>query len=366
LPIQQSKKILVAPLDWGLGHTTRCVPVIRGLLAAGHQPLIAGNKAQITFLKALFPDLPACHLAGYDVHYAHSGSWLLPKLLGQIPRIGHVIRKEHQWLRRIVAEKSLDAVISDNRYGLYLPDIPSIIMTHQVQPLSGMGRWADRVALHGHRYALAHFDACWIPDISGRNNLSGILGHPDGRGLGNDFKYMGLLTQFDEIPPRLMGENHLLVLLSGPEPQRSLLSDRLWQALKHYDGRVVFVEGSNAAPPKAKVPAHIQYHRRLTTSELLPCIAGASLVICRSGYSSLMDLQRLGKKAILIPTPGQTEQEYLAKRLHACSVYMMQTQHRFHLQEAISQARSFPFLPLSQPADFNRHASVIAEWLGGF
>lgn len=366
MSFKNSKKILVAPLDWGLGHTTRCVPLIRYLLASGHQPVVAGNETQLAFLQSVFPGIPGHFLEGYNVHYASSGNRFMLTLAGQLPRIRNVIRREHQWLRKLVDEENMDAVLSDNRYGLYHPHIPSVIMTHQLQPLSGMGALADRAVLRLHLHALKHFSECWIPDMTGGFNLSGRLGHPEAGIPDRDIKYIGLLTQFEDVPADAIKENHLLVLLSGPEPQRSILSDILWQQLQHYEGPVVFVEGSNAAVPRVSVPAHIRYYLRLTTQELLPQLAGAVMVICRSGYSSLMDLQRLGKKAILVPTPGQTEQEYLAGALYEKGVYMMRRQNQVKLEEAIAEAGDFPFRRLASPADFSVYKNILGAWLNTY
>ncbi|MBS1689987.1 MAG: hypothetical protein JSS96_14755, partial [Bacteroidetes bacterium] len=307
------KKILIAPLDWGLGHTTRCVPIIRYLLSQEQRPVFAGNEWQRNFINKTFSNIETIHLDGYNVRYGKTNSGFLYSLLLQVPRIYKTIRAEHKWLIEKAEEEKFDGIISDNRYGLFHPDIPSIVMTHQLEIQSGMGSMADKSLQKVHYRYLQRFNECWVPDAAGSPNLSGKLGHPNT--TPSNTYYIGLLSQLD-VMAGSERDNSLLILLSGPEPQRSMLSSLLWEQLYHYTGTVHFVEGSNEAVPPKDIPEHVRYHKQLNRTELLPLLSKAGMVICRSGYSTLMDLLRLKQKAILIPTPGQTEQEYLGRYLH--------------------------------------------------
>ncbi|OSZ82727.1 hypothetical protein CAP35_05545 [Chitinophagaceae bacterium IBVUCB1] len=268
------------------------------------------------------------------------------------------IKTEHEWLLRAASEYQFDGIISDNRYGMYHPNIPSIIMTHQVVAQSGLGDMVDALLRGIHYQRLQRFGACWVVDVQGVPNLAGKLAHPDV--LPDNAKYIGLLSQIEHAAT---SEKHLLVLLSGPEPQRTMLADKLWEQVQGYDGKVVFVEGSEQVTYKGLIPAHITYHKRITKEVLTPLIADASLVICRSGYSTLMDLTVLGKKAILIPTPGQTEQEFLGKHLHKEGMYYCAAQKNFSLHQALKDVKNFPF---HQPTMQNPHGlykAVVDEWL---
>ncbi|TMI85631.1 MAG: glycosyl transferase family 28, partial [Bacteroidetes bacterium] len=112
-------RILVAPLDWGLGHATRCIPIIQHLLKADVEVWLAGEGAQEKLLADEFPDLPFLSLHGYRIRYARSAIGLVKNILFQAPKIVKAIRNENKWLAKMIDEHHFDAVISDNRYGLY-------------------------------------------------------------------------------------------------------------------------------------------------------------------------------------------------------------------------------------------------------
>ena len=356
---QKLKKILIAPLDWGLGHTSRCTPLIRHLQDSGHKVVFAGCPWQIDFIYKIFPVIETIHLEGYNVSYARSAHGFMPFIMLQVPKILSTIRSEHQWLINLCKDQHFDAIISDNRYGLYHPRIPSAIMTHQLHVLTG-NKLSDNIFARLHYKMLQHFTKCMVVDVPGNPNLSGQLAHP--KSIPHNAEYIGLLSQFEKAN-ETKATQHLLILLSGPEPQRSILSGILWQQVQDYKGNIVFVEGSNDATTPSSIPAHIQYHKRIAQNILQPIIEQASLVICRSGYSSLMDLIALNKKAIIIPTPGQTEQEYLAKHLHSEGVFYAASQKNFNLSAALQNAATFPFKKLSIPDAHTRYKAVIDNWL---
>jgi UDP-N-acetylglucosamine:LPS N-acetylglucosamine transferase len=154
-----------------------------------------------------------------------------------------------------------------------------------------------------------------------------------------------------------------LILLSGPEPQRTLLADMLWQQMQHYKGKIVFVEGSDKVTDKGTIPAHITYHKRITKEILQPLMAAANMVVCRSGYSTLMDLVVLNKKAILIPTPGQTEQEFLGRHLHKEGVFYHAPQKGLNLLAALKGAETFSFHKLPLANAQYQYKAVLENWL---
>jgi UDP:flavonoid glycosyltransferase YjiC (YdhE family) len=356
----KAKRLLVAPLDWGLGHTSRCIPLIRHLVARGHEVVVAGNETQRAFLAQAFPDLAQWPLEGYGIRYARTRATFLAGMLLQLPRMLRIIRREQQWLRQQLQREQIDGIISDNRYGLYHPEVPSVILTHQLQIHSGLGAGIDRLLRNWHYRRLGHFSEVWVPDVAGDPNLSGTLGHPSVRP--KHVKYIGLLSQVADRGLALR-EEHLLVLLSGPEPQRSILSNLLWEQVQDYPGKVIFVEGSTAAAPRSSRHARVHHHRILPSEIVRETLAAASLVICRSGYSTLMDLVALGKKAILIPTPGQTEQEYLGQHLHQSEIFLTREQRSFCLNEALHAATAFPFRNIGLSASFTQFQPVVDNWL---
>jgi predicted glycosyltransferase len=348
------RRILIAPLDWGLGHTTRCVPIIRQLLRAKREVVFAGNDVQQTFIAASFPGLRCLNLPGYGVKY--SAGTFLPNILRQIPKILRRIRQEHHWLLHTVRNEGIDAVISDNRYGLWHPQIPCFILTHQAGVITGLGPLADAMVRRLHFSALQRFDQTWLVDVPQNPGLSGKLAHPPR--LPQNARYIGWLSQL-QAPERTTDAGYVLVLLSGPEPQRGILADMLWtQACAMPEQAFVFVEGKTDAV-RTGLPPHIRHYPRASTAQLQDILAGASMVVCRSGYSSLMDLALFKKPAILIPTPGQTEQEYLARKLQIDGVFMHSPQQAFELRDALKAASRFPFRNIGSRDDFQLFESLL-------
>lgn len=362
MTIANPKKILIAPLDWGLGHTTRCVPLIRHLLAGGHRVTVAGNDTQLSYIKNTEPAADILSLEGYNVHYAKNGGAFMLSMLSQVPHILKAIRKEYDWLQHVQKEYCFDGIISDNRYGLHHRQVPSVIMTHQLQVQTSMGRGSDFMFRAMHYRMLQRFKECWVVDVPGTPNLGGLLSHP-GRSPRNS-RYIGPLSQLEPVAIDTQPvEQHLLILLSGPEPQRTILSQLLWAEALAYRGNVVFVEGSDEGPHPSYIPAHISYYRRITRTALQPLLANAAMVVCRSGYSTLMDITRMGKKAILIPTPGQTEQEYLGRYLHDAGVHYTSRQDGFRLMPAIEAAAAFPYQSVALADSYDIYKKTLDNWV---
>ena len=322
--------------------------------------IFAGDIRQQDFIAGIFPQLALRYLAGYNVTYSRGA--LMPALLQQLPRLRRVIKKEHEWLRQFVADEAPDGVISDNRYGLWHPEVPAVLLTHQLSIKTGFGLWADSALRRIHNRYLRRFSACWIVDATGANNLAGTLSHP--ANLLPHAHYIGWLSQLD--PPAMPAPaGHLLVLLSGPEPQRTMLADVLWAQVCTLHTPVVFVEGSAQATARNVLPDHISYHQQVSGPTLQILLEGASIVVCRSGYSTLMDLVLLRKKAILIPTPGQTEQEYLARNLASRGIFYTAPQKAFSLSLALEAAQRFPFRRPETAGAYESFIAVLDAWVAG-
>ena len=334
-------RILVAPLDWGLGHATRCIPVIRELLKQGAEPWLAGENAQEALLRNEFPELPLLQLEGYRVKYARSRAGLLRKMIMQAPRILKCIRRENAWLNEAVRKFDFDAVISDNRYGLYHEKIPSVFMTHQLLIKSPGGNWVmNAIRQRNYRY-INRFTECWVPDEAGNNSLAGVLSHPEKKPA-VPVHYIGWLSRFEktDIEP---GSGHLLVILSGPEPQRSIFEDIIIKEISHYNGTATIVRGLPASLNVIPSTSMLRFYNHLSSAELNKEISEAEFVIARSGYSTIMDMVKMRKKTILLPTPGQTEQEWLSKWLMEKQIACCLRQYQFTLEQALTAARQFNY-----------------------
>ncbi|KQC32625.1 glycosyltransferase [Nonlabens sp. YIK11] len=324
--MQISKNILVAPLNWGLGHATRCIPIIEALLDNGDRPIIASDGDALELLKKEFPNLVAVELPAYDVAYAEKGENLKLKLLKDSPKIWNAIRLEHQLLQHLILEHDLHGVISDNRLGLYTRTIPCVVMSHQLQVLSGGTTW---LSTQLHLHYIKKFDACWIPDHQTAPNLTGKLSLNTDPTLHK--VYLGPISRFKKSNDAKVTYD-LLILLSGPEPQRSILEKKLLRQIKDYQGKVLFVAGVIEPEQRVEIKGKVTYYNYLSTSGLQKAIERSKVVLCRSGYTSIMDLCELEKKAFLIPTPGQFEQEYLARHLKLQRVAPFATQDEFEIE----------------------------------
>lgn len=337
-------RILVAPLDWGLGHATRCVPIIRELLTLDCEIWLAGEGAQETLLREEFPDLPFLQLEGYRARYAASATGMLWQMLLQAPRFLQIIKKEHTWLQKMVAAHHFDAVISDNRYGLYHKKVPSVFITHQLTIKSPLGRWSERLIRKRNYSYINRFTQCWIPDQI-INGLAGSLSHPAIMPR-IPATYIGTLSRFNHsVEENNENNQHLLFILSGPEPQRSLLEDKIVQEIAHYNGTATIVRGLPSEKSLLPSTNMIRFYNHLPAEELQKEISRASYVISRSGYSTIMDMAALQKKTILIPTPGQTEQEYLAEFLAERKMALCISQKNFSLLTALAGATAFSYQP---------------------
>jgi uncharacterized protein (TIGR00661 family) len=333
------KKLLVAPLGWGLGHATRCVPVIRDLLNSRCEIWLAGEGEQEKLLRKEFPSLPFLPLEGYRIKYAKTG--FTGKILLQIPSILRSIKEENKWLREQVSKYGFDAVISDNRYGLYHEKVFSIFITHQLCIKSSLGKWSEKILQQWNYKFINRFNECWVPDEERENNLAGELSHP-AKLPSIPVKYIGPLSRFekkniDEI------KNHLLIILSGPEPQRTILENKIVDQIVNYPATATIVRGLPGEKNIIPSTNTIHFYNHLSSEELNNEAMKAEFIISRSGYSTIMDIAALQKKSILIPTPGQTEQEYLAEYLIKKQFAFCINQDDLSLLKNIEEARSFEY-----------------------
>jgi uncharacterized protein (TIGR00661 family) len=332
-------RILVAPLDWGLGHATRCIPVIRTLLTNGATVLLAGEGKAETLLRTEFPELLFLNLPGYRIRYGKSAVGTFTALVQQVPKLLRTIAFETSWLDAAVAEHRIDAVISDNRYGLHHPRIPSIFITHQLLVKTPLRRTDTLLQTQIYRY-INQFTACWVPDVAEAPGFAGALSHPEKKPA-IPVTYTGPLSRFMPAEPVL--PYYLLVLLSGPEPQRTLLEERILQQAQLFKNAMLVVRGLPGHTGLPKVPYHVTITNHLPTATLQQAIESAQFVISRCGYSTVMDLMALQKKCIFIPTPGQTEQQYLAQHLMKSNHALCIPQAKLQLATAVELAAAFPY-----------------------
>lgn len=350
------KRILVAPLNWGLGHASRCVPLIQGLEKLGAEVLLASDGAALQLLRAEFPHLRSFALPSYRIRYRTANMvWNIGR---QLPRMLYAIRAEQWATERLVRQHDIQGILSDNRYGCFSPRTKNVMLTHQLhlrvpsRPLE----WAANGLL---RRALAKFDAVWAPDLAGEPNLAGALAHTEPPAHAN-IQFVGPLTRmrFYEYEP----EYDVAVVLSGPEPQRTFLEQRLLEQALSLPQKFIFVQGKMKSKKHYYAADNVEVVSYLTSQDLNNVLLASEVLVCRSGYSSLMDLAALGKKAIFIPTPGQTEQEYLADFFAGQNIFLKQTQEKINLEKGLEAVRETTGLaPGAFPTD--AFETPLRAWL---
>ncbi len=334
------KRILISPLDWGLGHATRCIPIIKTLIQHGYEVIVAAEGSAQHLLQLEFPSITILPIRGYRISYASSKRWLPLKIVQQIPKIISTIQYEHRWLQQAVAKHHIDLVISDNRYGLYTTVCPCIFITHQLT-IKAPNRWLEKMMQFiSYRY-INKFTACWVPDIANDRNVAGILSHPQ-QMPAIPVHYIGLLSRFS-INTSLEKKYAVCILLSGPEPQRSILEEKILQGLSQIKEKVILVRGKPGSNEQLPTIANVTIYNHLAEKELALAIQSSEYIISRSGYTTVMELLMLQKKSILIPTPGQTEQEYLAQQLMQQQWCYSISQDAFDITKALEQAAQFRY-----------------------
>lgn len=343
----KSPRILVCPLDWGLGHATRCIPLIRELDSAGATVVIASDGPQLKLLRTEFPELEWVVLPGYEMKYSKkTGAGYM--VLRNVLRIAAKIIKEHFLLRSIIGKYSIDGVISDNRYGLWNRKVQTVFITHQLNIITpGALKFTQPVLRRITRYFVEKYNECWIPDTRDEGNLSGKLSH--GYSNPENTYYIGLLSRFDKKETARNGKQYDLVAsVSGPEPQRTLFENKLLGQLP-VDGKMcLIIRGIPGDTQITNLRHNLDTANHLTGTQFHGILSKRPIIVCRSGYSTLMDIAFTRNRAILIPTPGQTEQEYLARSLEKKGFYLTCNQHDLNLENALINLEQFKPGPLAE------------------
>ncbi len=332
-------RILVAPLNWGLGHASRCIPIIKQLIALDNDVIIGGDGESFDLLIKEFPELERVKIQGYDISYPTNGNMAF-HFLKQYRKMRRHVTYEHSILVKLISEKRIDAVISDNRYELSSSKVPTVFITHQLniqtKGWQKIGKPLIDKTINGY---INKFDEVWIPDLSGDFQLSGKLSRSN-KFSGKSFN-IGLLSRFSKPENKNISKSiDLLIILSGPEPQRSILEKLLISQAIKTELKTVMLLGKPDEQIRKEIN-NVELISHLPDDEFSELIQCADSVITRPGYSTLMDLAIMNKKAVFIPTPGQTEQEYLADRLLNEGIAFSQGQSSFNLADAIANQSKY-------------------------
>lgn len=349
-------KVIVAPLNWGLGHATRCIPIINTLLKRGATVIVASDGRALALLKEEYPTLQHIELPAYNIRYSGHTLGLVPTMLWQIPKILKAIREEQKMIQKVAEQERINLIISDNRYGCYVKGILSVFVSHQLfLKMPSFLQFLEPTVANTQMRFIQRFSHCWIPDLpSISQSLSGDLAHK--RALSKDkFRFVGILSRMKktiekeetsmevnkELKIFLKQKYDVVAVLSGPEPQRTLFEEMLQKQILDANLQALIVRGVTESQFFEQKSSRLQVVNFLTAKELNRVLLASNVVVARSGYSTVMDLAALGKKAILIPTPGQTEQIYLANYFQSKRIFYTTSQSDFELQKALKESENY-------------------------
>ncbi len=346
-------RILITPLNWGLGHATRCMPIINLLLSKGIEIQIASDGRALHLLQKEYPQLLFHKLPSYNITY--KGNNVYGNMFWQLPKIQLAIQLEKSAIRKIVQNHNIDIIISDNRFGCRNSLTKNIFITHQLKILLPSSALSKSISKLNQKMIRA-FDECWVPDNEKENKLSGTLSDIDDF---SNIKFIGPLSRMK--PLNLNRNNQVVVVLSGPEPQRTYLQHLIIDQAKTIDKQFLIIGGQTENQENLELSNNIRFRSFMQSEELNQVMSAAAMIVCRSGYSTIMDLAMIGRPAILIPTPGQPEQEYLADYFMEKGVFYAQSQKELNLKASFLNANKYA--GIKQKGDLEKLESVVLDLL---
>lgn len=317
-------------MNWGIGHATRLVPLIR-LLEKDHKIFLAADGKSYFFLKQEFPQLKILSAPKLETSYTKKASTLALKMFFSIPKLIVFYFQNKKFVKEINSTEKIDLIISDNRFGFFSKKIKSVFITHQIHITTpSYLRIFQKAIFLLNKINIEKFDELWIPDEP-KINIAGDLSST--KRIKIPHHYIGLLSRFEQNKSSNTENNYKVVsIISGPEPQRSFLKEKILSELLKTQLSALILDG--------KTDENYDYYKEniriishLETKQMQNILYNSEIIIARAGYSSIMDLIKINKTAILIPTPGQTEQEYLANYLHNNRLFYYVEQKNFGLKE---------------------------------
>lgn len=319
------KKAIIAPLNWGLGHATRCIPIIQSLLHHHIEVVIASDGEALDLLRLEFPQIRCYKLPSYQINYRFTNP--VTNMFWHSRNFIRALNREHKEFAQLIKKEKPDLIISDNRYGVHSKNIFSVFISHQIKLQTGYA-WLDPIASNLNRWLLKPFDHIWIPDFPPPQQLAPKLSAPPKK----SHTYIGILSRLE--PKKSKEKYDLCGIISGPEPQRTKLEYILTEQMQQVPGNHILIRGKTQEKLEKNI-SNVKIVSYMTSSQLNEVMNESKIIVARSGYSTIMDLIKTGKKAILIPTPGQPEQIYLAKSLKNHPNFEIQQQHSLNLSGSV-------------------------------
>lgn len=338
----------------GLGHATRSMPLIKKLMEEGHEVIIISHGRALTLLKKEFPDIRAYDLKDFPVKYSEKAHQFIPYFLVQSNKILKTLISSHQTFLKIHERENFDIIISDSRFDIFHRSLPSFLITHQLRV---MVPGAGELALFYHYNMGKYFTKFIVPDFE-KDSLSGEMSHELRLFPMEKISYIGPLSPFRRR--EIQRDIDVMISISGPEPQRTLLEKSVLAQLDSLTGNVIVTLGK----PESDITREGKIYGYLTTEKREELMNRSKLIISRSGYSTIMDLYVIGGKAMFIPTPGQPEQEYLARYLEKKGVAGYTSQDNLDLKNLVERAKYYEGFKggYDVSKSVENFLRVISEW----
>jgi len=330
-------KIIYGVCSWGLGHATRSLPVIRKLIEENNELTIISNDRSLELLKKeLGNNLEYYDIPDYPMLLSENSRQFMAKSFVYWPMFIKRMESGLQKLKKILEKRKCDKIISDGRYDIYSRKIPSFFISHQIRIMNPLRiKMFERGSEIFNLFFFKRFAAVLVPDYK-EDDLSGDLSHNLHRIDENKLYYVGILSDFKK---KKTNKNiDYLISLSGPEPQRTLLENKLLSQIDNLSGEIVVTLGKIEKQDNFN-KKNIQTYSFLTKGERIDFLNRTKLVISRSGYSTIMDLAVIGIKALMVPTPGQVEQEYLGQYHNKKGTFYSVSQNEINLKKDIELAK---------------------------
>jgi uncharacterized protein (TIGR00661 family) len=344
-PDSQKKKVFIAPLNWGLGHATRILPIIKRLLSNDFYVYIAASGRSREVLQKEISDCVFLDFPQYPIKYPRTRFFVTRFMLVIFPQMIIAMFKEQRMLRKLHGKYRFDLIISDNRFALKLEGVRCLLLSHQLRyklpwPIHKM-EWLPE---YFNYYHFKKYDLIIVPDAESEQNLTGELSH-DMRYLAKEkLYYSGILTDLDESELKKNKVIDYFVIVSGPEPQRTKFERMILSQLGDLKGRVVVTLGIPEKKYKIRM-GNAEIYTYLNRQHITHCMFNSNLIISRPGYTTVMEMVVLGKKGLFIPTPGQIEQEYLAKHFMEKKWCFSTSQYGFNMCTALQSAEKYSGFP---------------------
>ncbi|MEF8794417.1 glycosyltransferase [Thiohalorhabdus sp.] len=344
------QRILFAVHDWGLGHATRDLVLIRGLLEANNEVVVLSTGRALRLLQEEIGDrCELVELRDIPKPLSRRPAAFYVKMSLALPLVFATFVRERRFARALVARKGIDRIVSDSRFGVALREVPSYYVFHSLrQIIPGRPYYLEKMVECAQKGLLSRARRILVPDEP-ENGLSGELAHDLSCDWGDRLRYIGALSSVSAQAGQT-GVDYF-ISISGAEPQRTLFEERVLAQVADLPGRVVVALGKPDSETRKPDQDRVVIYNYLNRQDQQAMMNRARLVICRSGYTTLMELAQLHKPALFVPTPGQSEQEHLADyHCHRGHTYAV-SQNDLDLPRDVAEAERYPGLPRIRPPE---------------